>query len=276
MLLVPAFGGGGKIISRYHSHLGSNPFEIAVNLMPMTLKALVDYPRIIYLLHILVPFALLSLFGLPALLVGGLAFLGIILAGDVSKYSIALGHQAALIPVAVAAAAYGMKRLLSSPRWRSIVTLSLAGDNEPGTAVFLSMAVLISSLLSSYLFGVLPGSRHFPMQKFMPAARAHVLDEVKKMVPRQDSVATTHRLAAHFTGQKDLHFFPWKGAPRNYRLTDWVLIDFQDDWADMEEFQAIAEELRQDPDYEALFEREGFLVFRKREEPSGDHPEARG
>jgi len=254
------------VVSRYHAHLGSSLLQMALRLVPATVRALLDYKRIVFLLHLLVPTALISTLAPSALLVGALAFLGIILADDVSKYSVVLGHQAVLIPVVMAATAYGMRKAVGSERLSGWLGLGQNQGSRRDAANFLAVLLLTSALLSSYYFGVTPWSRKFPKETFALTPRAGTVHTIKQMIPREASVAATHRLAAHFTDQEDLFYFPWKHDRQNYKKADWVIIDFHDDWADKQKLGAIARELSVSGAYEveAGFQKQGFLIFKRK------------
>ncbi|HOO76531.1 MAG TPA: DUF2079 domain-containing protein [bacterium] len=219
----------------FFSWLGNSPQEIAVNLLTHPLEvvsAVFTGPKLLYLLHLLVPVAFLAVFspaGMAALLVSLAEGL---LSQRFSHYSIHYQYSSIITPLVFLGSIFGARnllRVLSLPTGRRV----LAG------------AVIIASVLSAWFFGPLfelpQGWRTWAYTR-EDAVRDRMVDAVPAAAPVIASFAFTPKLSSRpwlfyfyhlyaFTTHPD--FRP--EIPPAREKAEWILVDF-DDWLTFYDF----------------------------------------
>lgn len=262
---MPWFG-GGRVVSRYYGYLGATPGEVLWRLPGALARALADWHRWQYALHLLLPVGFLVLAAPGPLLVGAPLFLAIILADNPAKYSLILGHQGTLLPVVALSAALGAGRIMERPRLGRLLGLR-AGGAAGSLPLKVGLAVLVSaaSLGSGYFFAVSPLSRVFPKETFKVTYRDRLVKDIQALVPQEASLCATFRVASHFALRRHLYLYPLDfdpaGYPDNLGDPDYVLLDFAENWTHPGAVVPGRDVLWRDPGRRLLYAREGFLLY---------------
>jgi hypothetical protein len=117
------------------------------------------------------------------------------------------------------------------------------------------VAVVAVALLATFTVGPLSGARPGWGKALTPGHRA-VIAAALEEVPDGASVAADNALGAQLSERERITIFPLVGG------ADYVVLDSQGRYGP---WRARAlQKLREDPDYELVFEREGVLVFQRK------------
>lgn len=271
--VIPYFRGGESHMVRYYSDFGENLtfpgllFEI-ISRPLYTLQVAFRPVKIDYLLLLLVPLGLGTLFSWRMMLVmlGSLATT--LLASRDPSYRIHFHYQAALVPLLVAGAVYGVgncSRLL--PR---ILRRFTDGDTRTlRRAAIAGLAALVfaSALFGNVLFAQSPISLLFhnrDMQtwwrsRYVPDEHSRrFFSEVRPLVPPEAAVSASEFAATYFAARRDDYVFPL-GVDE----ADYVVIDTHERWLadDTEAARALVERTIAGQPYEKIYDEGGFLVY---------------
>ncbi|MDQ3704291.1 MAG: DUF2079 domain-containing protein [Chloroflexota bacterium] len=191
----------------YYAHLGRSGPEIAqfVLLHPIEAfnKAVIEpgllVPKLMYLLNLVLPLALLPLLA-PKPLVLGLPILALnLLSLRGSQIDLESHYSLLLVPGLVAAAIYGADNLRKRlSRWRD------EGANkrllQSGGVVLALWALLMTVPYANPVVRVI--------RFHEPSARVQAANELVGMVPRDAKVAVTSKLAPHLLPRRYIYNFP--------------------------------------------------------------------
>jgi uncharacterized membrane protein len=262
---MPWFG-AAKVSARYHAYLGATPAAMLLAVPGALLRALADWNRWEYVIHLMLPVGGLALLAPEVLLVGGPLFLIIILADNPAKYSLILGHQGPLLPMVALAAAAGARRLLERPWLRKVVSLGGEAGAKPAVLrVALAVLVVAGSLASGYFFAVSPLSRAYARASFELRYRDRLVKELEARIPQEASVCATFRVASHFAVREHLYLFPVDFDPARYPQNlgdpDFIILDFAENWTHPGAVVRGRDALWRDPHRRLLYAEEGFLLY---------------
>ncbi len=268
---MPWFG-GGKVAGRYYGYLGGTPLQMVAALPGAVLRALADWNRWEFLVHLLLPVGFLALAAPGLLLVGAPLLLVIILADNPSKYSIILGHQGALLPVIALAGAAGARRVAECSWSGRLFSLRRRVPGPRALAAALAVLVITASLGSGRFFAVSPMSRVYPEKTFEVSQRDLLVKRIQDLVPPDASVCATFRVASHFAVREHLFLYPLDFDPADYPSNlgdpDYVLLDFAENWTHPGAVLAGRDALWSDPARRLLYAEEGFLLYGRGENDS--------
>jgi uncharacterized membrane protein len=202
-----------------------------------------------YLLELVAPLAALCLLA-PLVLVAALPELAInLLSSTTTQTSIHFHYTAGLIPPLVIAAIFGAKRL---SRW----------------AFPVAAAIVVAALVGNYRLGPIPGWRHVPGGQTFQATAArvtvhdHIADRALRLIPGDAVVSATNTLGAHLSARARVLSFPF------IQDSKWIAADetqpgYADRYAPIPTATQLAA-LRQNPEWQLVFEEDGIVVFRRR------------
>jgi uncharacterized membrane protein len=250
-VVIPHFNRAGtsSFFTRY-SEVGSTPGGIVHT-------ALTDPWKIVttaltgrglgYLARLLLPLGLLAL-AAPLVLVAVLPELAVnLLSAATTQTSIRFHYTAGLIPVLVAAAVFGAKRI---------------GPRVPAATV-----VLVLCVAANYLLGPIPLWRYFPggEQQQAHAAEVTAHDRIAahalELIPPHAVVSATNSLGAHLSARRRVLSFPF------LQDAQWVAADetapgYADRLAPLPTAVQLSW-LRRNPEWRLVFERDGILIFQR-------------
>jgi len=213
----------------------------------------------VFLAQMLLPLGALPLLCPAALAVGAVTFLFLVLSSQNAFLSIAFQYKAGLIPVVFLAAAMGLGKTSLLARIPFARKLTDQQPRRPGRpAMALGCLVVVSAALHCYAFGPTPLSYGYTDAPYQPD-RYDTIRELQRIIPRDASLLTTERAAAHFTRQRLLHRLGHE-PPADY---DFVLLDLENKWQDLDQTFTVRNRYLADARYAPVFARDGFVLFRK-------------
>ena len=155
-------------------------------------------------------------------------------------------------PFVIAAMVLGLQRI---GRWLARGSSKSRRAGPHRLHRLLAAIVVAIALLATFTVGPLSGARPGWGKALAPEHRA-VIAEALATVPDGASVSADQALGAHLSERERITTFPLIGG------ADYVVLDSQGRYGP---WRARAlEKLRENADYELVFEREGVLVFKKR------------
>jgi uncharacterized membrane protein len=255
-IVIPHFnaGGGSQFLERYAdgeetmrslaTGLLTHPWRILTTLLAPS--------GIAYLVKLLWPFGFTSLLSPLTFLISVPELLINLLSNKSQQQSIAYHYVAGEAPFVIAAMVLGLQRI---GRWlgRRSTKGRRAGPHRLHR--LLAVIVVAIALLATFTVGPLSGARPGWGKALAPEHKA-VIAEALATVPDGASVSADQALGAQLSERERITIFPLLGG------VDYVVLDSQGRYGP---WRARAlEKLRDNADYELVFEREGVLVFRKK------------
>jgi uncharacterized membrane protein len=253
-VVIPHFNRAGtsSFFTRY-SEVGSTPGGIVHT-------ALTDPWKIVttaatgrglgYLAQLALPLALLVLLA-PLALIAAVPELAVnLLSAATTQTSIRFHYTAGLIPVLIAAAVFGAKRV--PPR------------------IPVATIVVVVALAANYLLGPVPLWRYFPGGEQHQARAADVSEHDRiaaralRLIPANVVVSATNSLGAHLSARRRVLSFPY------LQDAQWVAADetapgYADRLAPFPTAVQLSW-LRRNPEWRLVFERDGILIFQRASE----------
>jgi len=253
-VVIPHFhrAGTSSFFTRY-SEVGSTPGGIVHT-------ALTDPWKIVtttatgrglgYLAQLVLPLALLVVLA-PLALIAAVPELAVnLLSAATTQTSIRFHYTAGLIPVLIAAAVFGAKRL--PPR------------------IPVATIVVVTALAANYLLGPAPLWRYFPGGEQHQARAADVSEHDRiagralRLIPPHAVVSATNSLGAHLSARRRVLSFPY------LQDAQWVAADetapgYADRLAPLPTAVQLSW-LRRNPEWRLVFERDGILIFHRASE----------
>jgi uncharacterized membrane protein len=253
-VVIPHFNRAGtsSFFTRY-SEVGSTPGGIVHT-------ALTDPWKIVttaatrrglgYLAQLVLPLALLVVLA-PLALIAAVPELAVnLLSAATTQTSIRFHYTAGLIPVLIAAAVFGAKRL--PPR------------------IPVATIVVVTALAANYLLGPAPLWRYFPGGEQHQARAADVSEHDRiasralRLIPPHAVVSATNSLGAHLSARRRVLSFPY------LQDAQWVAADetapgYADRLAPLPTAVQLSW-LRRNPEWRVVFERDGILIFHRASE----------
>jgi uncharacterized membrane protein len=250
-LVIPHFNRAGtsSFFTRY-SEVGSTPGGIVHT-------ALTDPWKIVttaftgrglgYLARLVLPLGGLVVLA-PLMLLAALPELALnLLSAATTQTSIRFHYTAGLIPVLLAGAVFGAKRV----------------DPRVPVASF----VLVLCVVSNYLLGPVPVWRYFPGGEQQQAHAAEVSEhdriaaQAVRLIPPRAVVSATNSLGAHLSARHRFLSFPY------LQDAQWVAADetapgYADRLAPLPTAVQLSW-LRRNPEWRLVFERDGILIFHR-------------
>ena len=250
-IVIPHFNRAGtsSFFTRY-SEVGSTPGGIVHT-------ALTDPFKIVttaftgrglgYVARLVLPLAGFVVLA-PLVLIAALPELAVnLLSAATTQTSIRFHYTAGLIPILVAAAVFGAKRLPA---------------RVPAATI-----VVVCCVVANYLLGPVPAWRWFPGGQHAQARAAEVSEhdriatQALKLIPPHAAVSATNSLGAHLSARRRVLSFPY------VQDAQWVAADetspgYADRLAPLPTAVQLSW-LRRNPEWRLVFERDGILIFRR-------------
>ena len=250
-VVIPHFNRAGtsSFFTRY-SEVGSTPRGIVHTALtdPLKIVTTVFTGRgLSYLAQLVLPLGLLVVLA-PLALIAALPELAVnLLSAATTQTSIHFHYTAGLIPVLLAAAVFGAKRL---PPSVPVATL-----------------VVVIALAANYLLGPMPLWRYFPGGEQLQAHAAEVSEhdriaaQALGLIPPHAVVSATNSLGAHLSARRRVLSFPF------LQDAQWVAADetapgYADRLAPLPTAVQLSW-LRRNPEWRLVFERDGILIFHR-------------
>ena len=253
-VVIPHFNRAGtsSFFTRY-SEVGSTPGGIVHTALTDPWKIVttaVTGRGLGYLAQLVLPLALLVVLA-PLALIAAVPELAVnLLSAATTQTSIRFHYTAGLIPVLIAAAVFGAKRL--PPR------------------IPVATIVVVTALAANYLLGPAPLWRYFPGGEQHQARAADVSEHDRiaaralRLIPPHAVVSATNSLGAHLSARRRVLSFPY------LQDAQWVAADetapgYADRLAPLPTAVQLSW-LRRNPEWRLVFERDGILIFHRASE----------
>ncbi len=253
-VVIPHFNRAGtsSFFTRY-SEVGSTPGGIVHTALTDPWKIVttaVTGRGLGYLAQLVLPLALLVVLA-PLALIAAVPELAVnLLSAATTQTSIRFHYTAGLIPVLIAAAVFGAKRL--PPR------------------IPVATIVVVTALAANYLLGPVPLWRYFPGGEQHQARAADVSEHDRtaaralRLIPPHAVVSATNSLGAHLSARRRVLSFPY------LQDAQWVAVDetapgYADRLAPLPTAVQLSW-LRRNPEWRLVFERDGILIFHRASE----------
>lgn len=252
VLIIPAFRGEeSRFYERFES-VGGSPSGLvrtAVTDPGAIVAALLSADDLLYVFLLAAPLLgvfllapVLSLVALPQLLVNGLS--------DFSPTTDPRTHYtAAVIPFFVAATVLGLGRLAPGGRLRMAAVLLLVNA---------ALAIVLAP------WDAVVGRNVVGFHTDLPQAHVAALREAVALVPRDAPVSTTNRVGSHLSDRRYVYSVDVTGRAAWLVLDSWDARVVEAGWQP-ERFKAFLRRIELAPEWVKVFERNGVLVYRKRE-----------
>ena len=253
-VVIPHFNRAGtsSFFTRY-SEVGSTPGGIVHT-------ALTDPWKIVttaatgrglgYLAQLVLPLAFLVVLA-PLALIAAVPELAVnLLSAATTQTSIRFHYTAGLIPVLIAAAVFGAKRL--PPR------------------IPVATIVVVTALAANYLLGPAPLWRYFPGGEQHQARAADVSEHDRiaaralRLIPPHAVVSATNSLGAHLSARRRVLSFPYL-QDAQWAAADETAPGYADRLAPLPTAVQLSW-LRRNPEWRLVFERDGILIFHRASE----------
>lgn len=246
---IPDARGGQHFAAEYFQDFGDTPGAIIQNLIfepAKTASVLFTRPNFDYLFKLLLPAGFTSLaapifliFALPDLLIN-------LISKNENLKSLTFHYAAAIVPFIYISAIYGVKKLISV----KLLTLKSA-------TVFL----LVSSLVSAYFYGTLPGAARPSLEIYTGKPKtARLIQDFLKTIPAELSVAASNNLGSHLSQREKIYTLS-----AGINEADVVVFLLNDEYAapSLSEQRRLATELKYDNRYIELYTIDGFIAYSK-------------
>jgi len=241
---------------RYQSYMGDNIWQVLLFCLTHPIKILgifFRYKQIVYILHLLVPLGMLSLFGPLTLLADIAALFAIISAKGMMKYTIILGHQAVLIPIIFASSIFGVSNI------NRLILKRFQRSNIATVNTSIVVLLVFLSASSSYYFGFLPFSKTFHFKKFSKYSQREVtLTKIERIIPKNASVCAGTRTATHFANREKI-----LNMPCPLKSIDYIVFNFKDSWSWPEQLEFYSNVFKNSKDFRIIFSEHNYVILKK-------------
>lgn len=248
---IPHAKGGTHFALAYYADFGSSPIEIAKNIFfkpQKTLMTIFQKAQLLYLLQIFSPSGFIAfvsptflLFTVPDLVID-------LLSSNLGLHQIYYQYTASITPFVCIATIYGVKKLQ-----QKYPTLAKK---------YIASYLLVMALLTAYLYGPLPGSKHPNLDMFdSPQPYANLITNFLQNIPKRYSIAATNTVGSHLSHRQKIFTIPV-----GIDVAD-IIIFLLNDTTTQPSLVAqkkIVEEMKQDKKYIEVFKQGNFVVFEKR------------
>ena len=273
-VIIPHFNGDqSAFIARYGDY-GEGAGQVVKTALTNPVRTVTDLAaesNLMYWLHLLWPFAFLSLLSPLTLLIAAPEYLLNALSSTGYQRRIEFHYTALEIPFLYAAAVLGLVRLW---RWLGggFRRAEAAMRGQLVSRETLALLVLLAALAGNYFLGPLPFSlpgAAYDGNDYARTSHDVALDEAVAMIPQGATVSVNNNAGAQLAARRVSFVFP------SYEGADWVLVDerhpFYYDKEDTREHQMALGRLVLDTRYQNVFAKDGVFIF-KRVEPDGAVP----
>jgi hypothetical protein len=265
-VFMPAFSSLGAAVlvntdqytSRY-AWLGGSVPEMVKNILTkpfFVLQNIFLYEKVKYVFFLLLPTVFLALFSWPIVFIFFLVLINL-LSADIITFSVNSYHSAIFAPFIFLAAIYALERKIF--------------EVFPIRKFFVG-GIFFLSLLMFVIFGVTPVSDDFSFSDFVPSDHAKLIREVQKKIPPEASLSVQHNLGPHFTGREKVFRYPEKIGEAEFVLVD-ETNPFKESSSDFftfayalqmdeKEWKRSVEEMKKNPQYELVWKKDGYLLFK--------------
>ena len=246
----------GGAYERY-GYLGKSLPEIVTTLVTRpfyVLEHVFIVPKIEFVLLLLVPLALTSLFS-PEIMILTLPTFGIILLCDLYLiYSIRYHYTASLLPFLFFAAIVGIQRIW---RWRNYSEI-----DRHARGVALGALLLTASILSYYFQSPGPLARNFDPARYEVNTHTAIGQALFQSIPAEAIVLVQTGLIPHVTDRRSVYEFP---AIPFFWQAEYLVADTTQPW--YQRFKGTWENVLASGYFQVVTQPDGYLLARRLAQP---------
>ncbi len=196
--VIPKFAGSQHFALSYYSDFGDTPTKIVTSIITSpvkTLSTIFQKDQLIYLQQLFQPLGFLPIFA-PAYLIFSMPSLLIdLLSNNSQLHKIYYQYSASITPFLFIATIYSVRFLVR-------VTPRLPLN-------FYVVFLLLSTLISTYNFGPLIGSKNPNVAMFTePLENEKLIDNFIQRIPKRYSVAATNEVGSHLSRRQKIYTLP--------------------------------------------------------------------
>jgi uncharacterized membrane protein len=136
-------------------------------------------------------------------------------------------------------------------------------------------AIVFSSFYSAYRFSLVGLFDSQAVSKYRPDAHARRISEIKKIIPSDASLSVQHNLGPHFSQRKEVYRFPVKKDEAEYVILDKTNpygrkpTQYFSDFSysiqmDVADWQNDIDELIKSSGHDLIYQKDGYLIFKKK------------
>ncbi len=250
--IIPVTRGSEHFAIGKYGDFGNSPIGIIIGIVSRPysiLKIFLSNQSLTYYLALLGPLGFLSVLS-PLPLLIALPELAInTLSKDPSMRNIYYHYAAVITPYVFISAIYGANKLMRLRRPTKYVGI-------------LAMTILFFSILFAYLMGPLPGAKDpnvHPM-KYPQAEAKDTAFWARTLKDESLKISTTGQLSPFFTSRRYFYTFS-----EYYPLADYIIVRLNEIYTyyEKEKLIPLYEKLKEDTNYELIFRKENFEVYKK-------------
>ena len=261
--IIPLFRGGQHFAVQRYSDFGDSPIRIIIGTItnPYSIsKYILRVDTLGYLVTLLGPVGFLSLLSPTQLIIASPEFAINLLSKNPNMRNIIYQYTAVITPFVFISAIYGAKRvigyLLLVIRKKSIKNV------EKKIIILLSSYLFIFTLVWAYQKGPLLFSREADIHplKYPQKEIKDVAFWARTLQDEQLKISTTGQLSPFFTSRRYFYTFSAR-----YRMADYVIVRLNEIYSYPEKWELIPvyEKLKEDYNYNLIYKRENFEVYKK-------------
>lgn len=247
--IIPWYRGSSHFALSYYQELGDSPLSIIKTFLLSPQKVFfnaISYVNIIYLFRLFLPTGFTALLS-PFYLIFAIPDLAInILSKNGNLKSILFQYNATIIPFIYIATAFTAKKL-SNVKFLNYKIISLY--------------LIISAFISTYFYGVLPGTAHPSLEIFSdPNNESVSISSVIKTIPQNARVASTNNLGAQLSHRQYLYTIPMGVDNADYLL---FLLDDPYAQPSPHEQRKMVSDLLSTNKYTTIYNKGEFIVIKR-------------
>jgi uncharacterized membrane protein/alpha-beta hydrolase superfamily lysophospholipase len=249
---IPLAKGGEHFALSYYSDFGGSASSISKNILfsPLKTISIIFQPqKIQYLLQLFFPFGLTSIlaplyliFAVPDLLIN-------LLSNNLPMHQIYYQYTAAITPFLAISSIYFIR----------FFTKLFPKVNSNLLIIYL----LITALLSAYLFGPLPGAKSQNVDMFTkPVTNKQIIDDFLSNIPTRYSIAATNNLGSHLSRRRNIYTIPI-----GIGQADVIVFLLNDAFAQpsLSAQEGMVKEMSNDKNYIQVYKNGDFVAFEKKD-----------
>lgn len=246
--LIPDVRGSDHFAFSYFQEFGTSSGDIikgAIGNPVNTGVKILSIENIDYFKNLLLPVGFLP-FASPFFLIFSLPdFIINILSNNKNLISVNFHYAANILPFVYISAIYGAKNIVKTQNRSSI----------------LGLYIIIFSLISTWQFGVIPGSKSPSLEVYnQRLSYREEIESFLQTIPKDVSVSATNNLGSHLAQRISIYTIPIGIDDASY-----ILFLLNDPYAQpsLEDQRKMVDELLSSKTYYKVYERDDFIAFKK-------------